>query len=71
MPGYNQITGINDRGQIVGSTYVGNIPHGFVFQNGVYTALNDPLAVNGTAATGINNRGQIVGFASFLKGPRA
>jgi probable HAF family extracellular repeat protein len=62
--GYNQITGINDRGQIVGSTYVpvGNVPHGFVYQNGVYTAVNDPLGVNGTAVTGINDRGEIVGY---------
>jgi probable HAF family extracellular repeat protein len=62
MPGYPLITGINDRGQIVGSTWVGNVPHGFVFQNGVYTALNDPLGVNGTGAAGVNNQGQIVGY---------
>jgi probable HAF family extracellular repeat protein len=62
MQGYNQITGVNDRGQIVGSTYVGNVPHGFVYNNGVYTALNNPLGVNGTGATGINNAGEIVGY---------
>src|SRR5262245_5929213 len=57
--GYNQITGINDRGQIVGSTYMFNLPNGFVYQNGVFTAVSNPLGVNGTAVTGINNRGQI------------
>src|SRR5438477_559813 len=34
LNGYNQITGINNSGQIVGSTYLGIEPHGFVTKTG-------------------------------------
>jgi probable HAF family extracellular repeat protein/uncharacterized repeat protein (TIGR03803 family)/VCBS repeat-containing protein len=58
--------GINDTDQIVGSY---NDPNGgtfgFVYSNGVYTTINDPLATsNYTSAIGINNLGQIVGTYS-------
>jgi probable HAF family extracellular repeat protein len=57
-------TGINNAGQITGF-YDGPGPtrptHGFLYSNGVYTTLDDPLATNGTAASGINDAGQIVG----------
>jgi probable HAF family extracellular repeat protein len=62
LSGYYQITGINDLGQIVGQTFVGGLPHGFVYSNGSYTPISDPLGTNGTAVTGINNQGQIVGY---------
>jgi probable HAF family extracellular repeat protein len=38
------------------------LPHGFVYSNGSYTPISDPLGTNGTAVTGINNQGQIVGY---------
>jgi len=56
--------GINDKGQIVG-TYVDSngVEHGFLYSNGIYTTLNDPLAGSkGTVAFGINDKGQIVGY---------
>jgi probable HAF family extracellular repeat protein len=63
--------GINNAGQIVGTYYVGFgsdfVEHGFLYQNGVYITLDDPLAHNvvgardSTRAQGINNLGQIVG----------
>jgi probable HAF family extracellular repeat protein len=34
---------------------------GFLYDNGTYTTLNDPLATGATSAYGINDRGQIVG----------
>jgi probable HAF family extracellular repeat protein len=62
-------TGINDAGQIVG-TYKdsANQAHGFVYQNGAFTTVDDPQAsgssfsgTSGTQALGINDAGQIVG----------
>ena len=50
-------------GQVVG-LYFDNIhrDHGFLYSNGTFTTIDDPLAVDGgTAAMGINNQGQIVG----------
>jgi probable HAF family extracellular repeat protein len=35
--------------------------HGFVYSNGSYTTLNNPLNPNDTVLRGINNAGQIVG----------
>ena len=35
--------------------------HGFLYSNGTYTTLDDPLGTN-TEALGINDAGQIVGF---------
>jgi probable HAF family extracellular repeat protein len=65
-------TGINDYGKIVGyyednkTLDVTNGPrgnyHGFLYSNGHYTTLNDPLSPGGTFATGINDHGQIVGY---------
>jgi probable HAF family extracellular repeat protein len=59
-------TGINDLGQIVGHYIVpgSNFAHGFLYSNGVFTTIDDPLAISGngsTNATGINDLGQIVG----------
>jgi probable HAF family extracellular repeat protein len=54
--------GINNAGQIVGyySDAMG-FTHGFVYSNGTYTTLDDPLGVGTTRALGINDFGQIVG----------
>jgi probable HAF family extracellular repeat protein len=71
MPVYNYTTldagpftavfGINGSGQIVGTSLnaaTGN--RGFLYSNGTFTSLNDPLASNGTVANAINDAGQIV-----------
>ena len=57
---------INNSGQVVGVYIDANeTPHGFLYNNGTYTALDDPSAGTGagqgTQATGINNGGQIIG----------
>src|SRR4051794_17422212 len=53
---------INNAGQIVG-TYTGGLTNGFLYSNGTFTVLNDPLGVSGTTApSGINDLGQIVGL---------
>ncbi len=57
--------GINSVGQVVGSyntNTTGSISHGFLYSNGAYTTIDDPLGVNGTFAAGINDFGQIVGW---------
>jgi probable HAF family extracellular repeat protein len=54
-------TGINNAGQVVGST-PGFPEAGFLYSGGVFTTLRDPAATNGTFATDINNVGQIVGY---------
>jgi probable HAF family extracellular repeat protein len=58
--------GINDHDQIVGYYYdSNNHANGFLYSNGKYTTLDDPLGANGTNGTfltGINDKGQIVGY---------
>ena len=55
--------GINNKGNIVGY-YFDNSDRGkgFIFSNGIYTTLDDPLGINGTFALGINNKDEIVGY---------
>lgn len=53
--------GINNAGQVVGSYSDTGGTHGFIYNNGTYTTLDDPLATDGTFATAINDTGQIVG----------
>jgi probable HAF family extracellular repeat protein len=57
--------GINASGQIVGQ-YLngGGVARGFLYSDGTYTILNDPLAAIGAAtiATGINDSDQMVGY---------
>jgi probable HAF family extracellular repeat protein len=70
-------TGINSRGQVVGSTLdsSGNWSHAFIWQDGVMTDLNTlfPASSNlfATMANKINERGQIVGMGTVLSGPHA
>jgi probable HAF family extracellular repeat protein len=56
--------GINNKGNIVGYYYFDNSDRakGFIFSNGNYTTLDDPLGANGTFALGINNKDEIVGY---------
>src|SRR5262249_3639491 len=62
-PGATTPQGINDAGQSVGWYGDATGAHGFLLSGGIYTTLNDPLALNGgnTQAYGINDLGQIVG----------
>jgi probable HAF family extracellular repeat protein len=70
-------TGINDQGQVVGSTWDSNFnwSHAFIWQDGVMTDLNTlfPASSNlfATMANKINERGQISGMAIVLSGPDA
>jgi probable HAF family extracellular repeat protein len=53
--------GINDAGQIVGDYSMDNSTYGFLYSNGVYTTLINPLTPYNSTFSGINNSDQIVG----------
>lgn len=66
--------GINERGQVLGFSFVNSIPNpttglptgdGFLWENGVITDIPDPLG--GTLVTPIylSNKGQVVGYANL------
>src|SRR5262249_38909232 len=55
------------KGQIVGEYTDSNGVHGFLYSDGVYTTIDDPLG-NYTVAFGINNKGQIVGYYNDSSG---
>ena len=60
-----ELTGVNDRGEIVGS-YVDpetDNPRVFLFSGGRFTTIDPPIATDTLIVTGINNAGQIVGYA--------
>jgi probable HAF family extracellular repeat protein len=63
--GDNELTGINNAGQIVGY-YFGpggsGLVSGFLYHGGTFTTIDDPLGIDGTEIYGINNAGQIVGY---------
>jgi uncharacterized membrane protein len=52
---------VNDNGEVVGSYASGAVSNGFAWQNGKFTAINDPGKKYGTALSGVNNSGVIVG----------
>src|SRR5262245_42427895 len=54
--------GINSAGQVVGFYSNNSGGHGFLYSNGTYTPLDDPLATGDTLAFGINDTGLIVGM---------
>lgn len=70
-------TGINNKGQVVGSTLYStfNSSHGFIWQNGVMTDLNTLFPANtnlyASMANESNSRGQISEMATVLSGPDA
>jgi probable HAF family extracellular repeat protein len=72
-PGETIATGLNDRGQVVGyysaligpntsGAFIISGQHAFLYSDGSYLTIDDPLATQGTFAYGINNAGQIVGY---------
>jgi probable HAF family extracellular repeat protein len=67
-------TGINNRGQVVGSTFNSTgWSHGFISQDDVLTDLNTLISGDSNlfiiAASNINERGQISGMATVVSGP--
>jgi probable HAF family extracellular repeat protein len=68
-------TGINSRGQVVGSTFnsMGDWSHGFLWQDDVITDLNTLIPEDSNlfiiAASNINELGQISGMATVQTGP--
>ena len=67
-------TGINNRGQVVGSTFNSQgWSHGFIWQDGVLTDLNTLIPGDSNlfiiAASNVNERGQISGMATVMSGP--
>jgi probable HAF family extracellular repeat protein len=67
-------TGINNRGQVVGSTFNSmGWSHGFIAQDGVMIDLNTLIPADSNlfidAASNINERGQISGMALVMSGP--
>jgi len=69
-------SGINNRGQIVGSTLDSSFNfdrNAFIYQDGVMTSLSKLFPADSnlypTMANQINDRGQIVGMATVLSGP--
>jgi len=62
--------GINDRGQIVGSsTAASGYAHAFLFEHGVMKDLGMLPGGNQSIAQGINNRGQIAGYSATAYSP--
>jgi probable HAF family extracellular repeat protein len=69
-------TGINNRGQVVGSTFnSAGWSRGFIWQDNVMTDLNTLVPGDSNlfiiAASNINERGQISGMATVMSGPDA
>ena len=57
------LNGVNDAGQAAGYYYdASGVGHGFIYDAGNFTALDDPSAANGTYAFGINISGDVVGY---------
>lgn len=79
LPGQSasSATGINSKGQVVGSTFDSgsNWSGGFIWQNGVLTDLNTLIPEDSGLliinASNINERGQISGMATVVTGPHA
>jgi ELWxxDGT repeat protein len=63
---------INDAGEVGGSfsdSSSNQVPvQGFIYANGTYTTIDDPLGVKGTAVVAINNTGDVAGFYQDANG---
>ena len=64
-----QVYGINDSGVVVGTYINPDVSiHGFIYQNGVFTTVDDPDGVEGfglgSGLLGINDAGQLAGSYS-------
>jgi uncharacterized membrane protein len=59
--GTSDVTGINNTGQIVGTSFALGKNQGYLDTNGSFTALKDPNGTEGTTAKGINDTGQVTG----------
>jgi hypothetical protein len=71
---YTMATAINDSGVIVGSYYTGagtayTNYYGFILQNGVFSSIQYPNAVN-TWVFDINEQGHMVGYYNEASGPQ-
>ena len=56
------VFGLNNLGAIVGGYADENdLVHGFIYRNGVYTTIDNPLGEYGTTLFGVNDVGQVVG----------
>lgn len=53
--------GINDRGDVVGYSYIAGSPHGFLYRNGTFSTIDFPQDSISNFAHGINDAGDIVG----------
>jgi hypothetical protein len=54
---------LNNHDEVVGQ-YVdaSGLTHGFIFNDGEFTSVDDPNGIGTTTINGVNDRGQIVGF---------
>ncbi|HWA84179.1 MAG TPA: PEP-CTERM sorting domain-containing protein [Fimbriimonadaceae bacterium] len=58
---FNSATSVNSSGDVVGSCYIGNDDHAFLYSGGVLTDLGS-FGGHDTVASAINDAGQIVGI---------
>jgi hypothetical protein len=58
-------TAINNNGVIVGSYYDGNGTHGFIYQNGQWTTVDNVVGLGNTSLSGITDSGVAVGNWNF------
>jgi hypothetical protein len=60
-------SGINNRGAIVGTTISGNTNTAYIYQNGIFSNIDFPGAVQ-TEGLGINDHGIVVGWYALVGG---
>jgi uncharacterized membrane protein len=60
-----RVQGINDRGDVVGSYFDGEVTHAFILRRGRYTDIDPPPGLFAEAGD-VNNRGQVVGRYGVL-----
>ncbi len=75
LPNNSAPLGLNDSGEVAGHYQdSSNTIHGFLYNNGAYTTLDDPSAgtgvLEGTYAAAINASGEVAGFYFDSSGNR-